>query len=211
MRLLRPIRATVTPSTAEAKQSVHEYNRIPSFPGFELNRFDLNLVGIDDDDPEPEAEDFTIGFSSTEKEPKKALKELMRIIKISLEIDREENYSNPNVIQSKEDKDYTSPTLKDIEMSSVGKFIQAVSPEKEHIPFEDFSLLEDYRYLHYSTCKWASEMLSYNLESVLFAETFDELEDTLMKLVPEDAPQPDIPSTLTEDDTLAVSNQPNIK
>lgn len=198
MNLLTPLSAQITKSTA--KKGMHEYNRIPSFEGFAFQRWDLVVTGSNSHKISfLSKEEYTISFSSTKDTPKEALRELFAAVAISLKIDRDENYSSEHVVQSKLDKDYSAPKLHEIAMSSVARFMKEMGTEGDSFPFHKFPLIEDYRYLHYSNCKWASEMLSYNLQGVVFAETLGELEQTLMELVPEDAPAVTISSVLDDE------------
>ena len=192
-------------SLSQAKKGSLEYNRIPDFDGFRFTRYSLELVGYD---PDMEMDiSMEIGFSTTKKDPVEGLKEVFSFAKTCMEIDRETKALSGSICNDiRDDLSYIGPDINEVELLSISKFIQIVSPERESIGIDELPIIDDYKYLFYSNCKWAAAIMHNNIDEIAFGESIDEVEKSILKIVSVEAP---VISSVIENTVSGVKVQGN--
>jgi len=120
--------------------------------------------------------DFSIGFS-VPKKTKKPLEYFIDVLKKTYNstLNTEENSYFYGEHSLKTD-------FNDISFEEVGKFLENFLPKKHSKTFkvEDFHILDDYKYLFYSNCKWIDTILHLDNNISLF-NNFEGLIEELEK------------------------------
>ena len=156
------------------KPGCFEFNRIPDFGNFEFERFNMILKGFHFDDEEIEEEmlELNMGFS-VPKNISNPLEYFINILNITY---------NASIVKDEKHFNFGNSSLKtelnDIEMPELIEFIQNVVPEKKTFGVDELSIIEDYKYLYYSTSKWIEVVLD-NYDNIFFFDDFDDLISTL--------------------------------
>ena len=158
-------------------KSQDSLNRIPTFDNLELERFNLNLSGVEIN--EDEKETVSIGFSVPAEFSDKPLQYLIFLMKTCKNISLKKLYNKITF-----ETNSVSPIIKSIEMEledftmeHTVEFIKSISPSRKSFTIDELNIVEEYKYAMYSTFKFLDELLIYS-NGIIFFDNLDEIIST---------------------------------